>query len=151
MFSNATQLFLAGLNNAAMTLAAIGSPLSKRRSDRPDSPGEELVVVSSPFLPHKLSKGYSQPQSHVVESVNGVAIKNLEHLVATLRDTTDEFVVLAFAGRKIETLVFPRGEMVAATEEILGDNGIRAQGSADMMATWTKAANPRVTVLDKGR
>ena len=85
-------LFLAGLNNAAMTLAAAGSPLSKRRADRPDFPGEELVVVSSPFFPHKLSKGYSQPQSRVVESVNGVAIKNLEHLVATLRDTTDERV-----------------------------------------------------------
>jgi S1-C subfamily serine protease len=151
VFSTATQLFLSGLNNAAMTLAAVGSPLSKRRADRPDFPGEELVVVSSPFFPHKLSKGYSQPQSQVVESINGVAIKNLEHLVATLRDTTDEFVVFTFAGRKIETLVFPRKEMVAATEEILGDNGIRAQGSADTMATWTKAANPSVTMSDKAR
>jgi S1-C subfamily serine protease len=151
VFSSATQLFLAGLNNAAIGFAAVGSPLSKRRSDRPDFPGEELVVVSSPFLPHKLSKGYSQPQFRVVESVNGVAIKNLDHLVATLRDATDEFVVLTFAGRKFETLVFPRKEMVAATEEILGDNGIRAQGSADMLATWTKVANTRVTTSEKVR
>ena len=86
---------------------------------------------------------------HLTPSAVSSAIKNLEHLVATLRDTTDEFVVLAFGGRKFETLVFPRKEMVAATEEILSDNGIRAQGSADMMATWTKAANTRVTASEK--
>jgi hypothetical protein len=27
--------------------------------------------------------------------------------------------------------------MVAATEEILTDNGVRAQGSADMLGIWT--------------
>ena len=137
VFSTATQLFLVGLNNAAVGLAASGSPLSARRSDRPAFEGEALVVVSSPFFPHKLAKGYSQAQSGVVEKVNGVVIKNLPHLVATLRDAKEEFMVLEFAGRKHETLVFPRKEMVAATEEILSDNGVRAQGSPDTMAVWT--------------
>ncbi|WP_414663919.1 S1C family serine protease [Horticoccus sp. 23ND18S-11] len=143
VFSSATQLFLAGLNNAAAALAAGGSPLSTRRSDRPAFPGEALVVVASPFFPHKLSKGYSQAQSGVVEKVNGITIKNLEHLVATLRDATDEFVVLEFAGRKYETLVFPRKDMVAATEEILSDNGVRSQGSPDTLAVWNKPAGSR--------
>jgi hypothetical protein len=32
--------------------------------------------------------------------------------------------------------------MMAATDEILTDNGVRAQGSADMMAVWQpKPAN----------
>jgi hypothetical protein len=36
--------------------------------------------------------------------------------------------------------VFPRKEMVAATEEILTDNGVRAQGSPDMMEIWQPKA-----------
>jgi hypothetical protein len=49
VFSAASQLFLAGLNNAAVQLSATNSPLSTRRADRPAFPGEELVVVSSPM------------------------------------------------------------------------------------------------------
>jgi hypothetical protein len=32
--------------------------------------------------------------------------------------------------------VFPRKETVAATEDILTDNGVRAQGSPDTMEVW---------------
>jgi hypothetical protein len=35
-----------------------------------------------------------------------------------------------------ETMVFPRSEMVAATDEILTDNGIRSQGSPDVLQIW---------------
>jgi len=145
VFSTATQHFLAGLNNAAVGLAAGRSPLSVRRAERPAFPGEALVVVSSPFFPHKLSKGYSQAQSSVVDKVNGIAIKNLEHLVAVLRDAAEDFIVFEFAGRRYETPVFPRKEMMAATEEILNDNGVRAQGSPDTLAVWNKTAPARLT------
>ncbi len=136
VFSTATQLFLGGLNNAAVALSGANSPLAQRRADKPAFPGEELVVVSSPFFPHKLAIGYSQTQSSVVEKINGIAIKNLAHLVAVLRDAKEEFIVFEFAGRKFETPVFPRAAMVAATEEILSDNGVRAQGSPDTLAVW---------------
>ncbi len=149
VFSTATQLFLAGLNNAAVGLAAGASPLALRRSDRPAFEDEALVVVASPFFPHKLSKGYSQAQSSVVEKVNGIPIKNLKHLVATLRDLKDEFVVFDFAGRKFETMVFPRQEMVSATEEILSDNGVRAQGSPDTLAVWNGTAAPKAVAADR--
>jgi hypothetical protein len=33
-------------------------------------------------------------------------------------------------------LVFPRAETVAATEDILNDNDVRAQGSPDMLKVW---------------
>jgi len=33
-----------------------------RAWDPPDADTEELVVVSSPFFPHKLANGYSNPQ-----------------------------------------------------------------------------------------
>jgi S1-C subfamily serine protease len=140
VFSNATQLFAAGVNSAAVALAASSSPLVTRRGDRPAFEGERLVIVSSPFFPHSLARGYSNAVARVVDTVNGVHVKNLEHLVATLRDLQDDYVVFDFAGRKLETLVFPRKEMETATEEILNDNGVRAQGSPDTMKVW--AARP---------
>jgi hypothetical protein len=45
-------------------------------------------------------------------------------------------VTFEFAQPVYETMVFTRKEIEASTEEILNDNGIRAQGSADLMAVW---------------
>jgi len=72
----------------------------------------------------------------VVEKVNGIPIKNLKHLVEVLRDAQGEFITIEFNNRGGETLVFPRAAMVAATDDILSDNGIRSQGSADTLALW---------------
>ena len=71
-----------------------------------------------------------------------MAIKNLRHAVAVLRDAQDEFITIEFVGRASEALVFPRKEMVAATEEILTDNGVRSQGSADTLAVWNAKPAP---------
>jgi hypothetical protein len=35
-------------------------------------------------------------------------------------------------------MVLPRKAMILETEGILSDNGIRSQGSPDMMAVWDK-------------
>jgi hypothetical protein len=72
----------------------------------------------------------------VVKSVNGIAIKNLRHLIAVLRDAKEEFLVFEFAGRDTESIVLPRREMAAATEDILSDNGVRSQGSPDALEVW---------------
>jgi S1-C subfamily serine protease len=112
------------------------NPLVTRWSEAPAFEGEQLVVVPSPFFPHKLAKGYSDPFAEVVKSVNGIAIKNLAHLVEVVRDAKEEFITIAFAGRGGETMAFPRSQMLAATEEILTDNGVRTQGSPDMLAVW---------------
>ena len=141
VFSGATTQFLGGLgggnNNPLGALSFSGSPLATRRGDPPAFEGEELVVVSSPFFPHKLSKGYSNPAGNVVGKVGGKPVKHLRHLVEMLRDSREEFLVFEFAGRGDEAIVFPRKDMLAATDEILTDNGIRAQGSADVLAVWT--------------
>jgi S1-C subfamily serine protease len=139
VFSTVTAQFTSGFAGNPGALNALGilaSPLITRRGDQPAFPGEQLVVVSSPFFPHKLSQGYDQPVTHVVKTVNGVVIKNLNHLVQVLRDATDEFVTFEFDGRNMEALVFQRREMLAATEDILTDNGVRAQGSADTLGVW---------------
>jgi hypothetical protein len=142
VFSSATSQFLIGLTRERYgatimpLLGAMGSPLITRMSDKPAFPDERLVIVTSPFFPHKLSAGYSNPTSLVVKSVNKVPIKNLGHLVQVLRDCKDEFVAFEFDARRGETPVFPRAEMVKATDEILMDNGVRSQGSPDTLAIW---------------
>ena len=139
VFSRATEEYLSFISANATTLNAYGfngSPLVTRRGEAPDARHEELVVVSSPFFPHKLVTGYGNRFGSVVESVNGVPVRSLRHLVGLLRDLKDELVVLRFDQREGETMVLPRKAMVEATEEILSDNGIRSQGSPDMMAVW---------------
>ncbi|MEO6994961.1 MAG: trypsin-like peptidase domain-containing protein [Lacunisphaera sp.] len=139
VFSKATVPFLSFFNNNANSMVAfsfIHSPLVTRRGDTPAFPGEELVVVASPFFPHKLAKGYSNPSGSVVHSVNGTVVKNLAHLVTLLRDLKDDYVTIEFEHRGGETMVFPRKDMVAATEDILTDNGVRAQASPELLALW---------------
>jgi hypothetical protein len=117
-------------------LGIVGSPLVTQRGELPTPAREELVIVASPFFPHKLSEGYASAFASVVESVNGTPVRSLKHLVSLLRDIKDDYAVIRFDQRGGEAVVFPRKEMAAATEEILNDNGIRAQGSADLMAIW---------------
>jgi hypothetical protein len=139
VFSIATEDLLQALttnNSMGGYLSMIGSPLATRRSEKPAFPGEQLVVVAAPFFPHKLVKGYSSLQMGVILSINGTPIKNLAHLVEVLRDCKDEFIVIEVGGRSTEMVVLPRAATQAATEEILTDNGIRAQGSPDVMAVW---------------
>ncbi len=122
------------------SLTRSGSPLVTRRHERPAFEGEQLVIVSSPLLSHKITRGYGNPALRVVESVNDIKIKNLAHLVAVLRDANTEFVVIRFAGLDSDAIVLPRAEVAAATEEILSDNGIRAQASPELLAIWNKKA-----------
>jgi S1-C subfamily serine protease len=133
-----TRAFLGGSRAARWVswLSFMGSPLLARASGKPAFDGEELVIVPSPFFPHKLVRGYSEPSYQVVKEINNVRVKNLAHLVQILRDSKDEFITIEFDNRFGETLVFPRAEMLAATDDILTDNGIRSQGSPDMMAIW---------------
>jgi hypothetical protein len=142
VFSAATDEYLGGMlrtkygTSVAARFSAEGNPLLSRMGDEPAFPGESLVVISSPFFPHKLAQGYSSPRAEVVKSINGVPVKNLNHLVQLLRDSTDEFIRVDCENRFGESMIFPRAAMLAATDEILTDNGVRAQGSPDTMAVW---------------
>ena len=142
VFSTATSDYLAGYLRTKYAAAILthmntsGNPLATRMADQPAFPGESLVVISSPFFPSKLAQGYSSPRAEVVKTLNGIAVKNLHHLVEILRDSKDEFIVIGCDTRYGETMIFPRAQMLAATEGILTDNGIRSQGSVDTLAIW---------------
>jgi PDZ domain len=139
VFSRATRQFLGAFENNANLMRVLGfvkSPLLTRAFDPPSDDLEELVIISSPFFPHKLANGYSNPAGSVVYSVNGTPVKSLKHLVALLRELKDPFVTIEFASKGGEALVFSRQALAAATDDILTDNGVRAQGSPDMLAVW---------------
>jgi len=142
VFSEATTEYIASLKPSSsgggreLASMLIGSPLFTRPLDKSAFPGERLVVVSSPFFPHRLAAGYSSAAAHVVKTIDGQPIKNLAHLVEVLRDGREEFVTIEFDCHNCETIVLPRQAAVAATEGILNDNGIRSQGSPDALAIW---------------
>jgi hypothetical protein len=138
-FSVATRQMLSHFDgNVGMVRALnfIKSPLMTMAFDPPTPKLEELVVISSPFFPHKLANGYSSSTGAVVYSVNGTPVKSLKHMVELLRDLKDPFVTFEFNQKGGEALVFSRSDVVAATEEILTDNGVRAQGSPELLAVW---------------
>jgi S1-C subfamily serine protease len=142
VFSAATEDYLGGFLRtkfAAPILTGMSlraNPLVIRMSDKRQFPGEGLVVISSPFFPDKLAQGYGSPRSEVVKSVNGMTVKNLDHLVEILRDAKGEFITIECENYYGETMVFPRAQMLAATDGILTDNGVRSQGSPDTLAIW---------------
>lgn len=139
VFSRATYQYVALFTRNTTTFNAMAfraSPIITRLFDAPDAERDELVVVSSPFFPHRLAKGYDNPIASVVNSINGIKVRSLHHLVEILRDLKDPFVVVDFDQRGGEDLVFSRKEMLDATEDILTDNGVRAQGSVDMLEVW---------------
>lgn len=139
VFSRATVEYMSFISNNAPALngyAYNASPLMTLRGEMPSKEREELVVVSSPFFPHKLVSGYSNRFGAVIYAINGQPIRSLKHLVILLRDMKEDLIVVHFDQRYGETIVLPRKAMLTETEAILSDNGIRSQGSADMMEVW---------------
>lgn len=143
VFSNASTEYVGGfMRNQGLgnMLGVMTSSLVTRMLDEPAFPGERLVVVASPFFPHRLAQGYSNPMGLVLRKVNGTPVKSLTHLVEVLRDLRAGFVTFEFEGVFTETLVFSHAEVLAATEAILNDNGVRSQGSPDTLAVWNLKA-----------
>jgi S1-C subfamily serine protease len=146
VFSKATQALCVGAMenmNLRGTLGWDRSPIAERRGDTTAFPGEEIVVVPGPFFPNDLVIGYNQkPFVHTVETVNGIKVKNLKHLVEILRDATGENVTIAFAERYKGLIVLPRKETLSATDGILADNGVRSQGSPELLKVWNAKTAP---------
>jgi hypothetical protein len=114
-------------------------PLVARLGDRPEYPGEEIVLISSRVFSHPITKGYDEPFLFVVDAINDVKVKNLQHLVEILRDMKDRYVAFTFAGvgsSTPEIPVFEHAKMLEATETVMNDNGIRSPYSEDMGKVW---------------
>jgi S1-C subfamily serine protease len=144
VFSKATLEYVSFMdtNNSTGSYGLIQSPLVLARAESPTAEREELVVISSAFFTHKLTRGYANAAAWVVKSVNGTPLRSLAHLVTVLRDMKDEFVVFSFDDRAGRSIVFPHKEMLAAAADILADNGVRAQASPALMGIWQAKSAP---------
>jgi hypothetical protein len=101
-------------------------------------------VVTAPLLAHPIARGYSDPFGQVVKDVDGIAIRNLRHLVEVLRDGRGEYLTIRFFGETPETLVFPRKAIEDSTPDLMAENGIPRRGSDAIMAVWnSKPAGSR--------
>ncbi|MGH7926692.1 MAG: PDZ domain-containing protein, partial [Candidatus Binatia bacterium] len=140
VFSQTTQDFLDRIGGQrTASLGRRSSPLITRRFDKPAFPGEEIVVVSSPMFPHRITNGYDDPNYAVVAEINDIPVKNLRHLVETVRDLRAPQITFKFArsgGFSHESMVFNRDELMAATTQVLEENGIRYPLSPDLRAVW---------------
>ena len=140
VFAPTTQDYLERLGNQQPpSLGGRPSPLVTRRFDKPAFANEELVVVASPLFPSRITKGYDDPNRSVVSEVNGIPVKNLRHLVEVLRDSRDERISFKFASAGVlthETMVFNRADLIAATGNVLEENGIRYPYSPDLRSLW---------------
>ncbi|HEV3163854.1 MAG TPA: trypsin-like peptidase domain-containing protein [Isosphaeraceae bacterium] len=142
VFTSVTADLLGGFDRGGdrllTVLSVIQSPLVTRRGDLRKFADEELVVIPCPIFPHKIAKGYDNPLAKVVKEINGVPIRNLRHMVETLRDTKDKYITVVFDDKTSESMVFDRQEIVRATDDILSDNGVRRQCSDDLAPIWEK-------------
>jgi S1-C subfamily serine protease len=125
-----------GGSGGSLALIYTGIPTFTRYGDDPRFAGERIVIVPCPMFSHKIGRGYDSPYTQAVAEVNGIHVRNLKHLVEVLRDSTGPFVEFTFYGRHTDKIVFNRKEALAATDEILTDNGIRQQCSSDLAKVW---------------
>ena len=121
-------------------LSELESPLIGSMSKRQSFSGQELVVVCPQMFSHPIRKGYGSPSFGVLTHINEQPIKNLAHFVELIRDGSDEFVELTFAGRS-ESLVFRRDELMDSNESILEAEGIRHQFSPRLRKIWATNSN----------
>jgi PDZ domain len=149
VFSQATQDYIERATaQRPLPASQQNSPLVTRRYDKPRFDGEELVVVASPMFPHRITKGYDDPERFVLSEVNGQRVRSLQHLVQILRDDAELQITLKFARasrRTHETMVFNRAELLESTAKVIEENGIRYPSSPDLRPIWEKS----LTVMPK--
>jgi S1-C subfamily serine protease len=131
-----TPVYAEHLRLNSTVLSFRGSPILTKGFSKRTDPDEQLVTVCSPLFPHRITKGYDVDYFPCVAKVNGTKIKNIRHLIETLRDCKDEFVIFEWYDQHVENLVFKRSDILATTDEILDDNGIRNRASPDLAEIW---------------
>jgi len=137
-FTPVYQAHVLGLN--LQSLAARDSPIA-RLAFASEGAGEveQHVVLAGQMLNHRINQAYEVQPFSVLKSVNGTTVRSLRHLVETLREQVEageEYLVFEFYDRGADRLVYRTEQVVAATEDVLEENGIRRQLSRDLEDAW---------------
>lgn len=113
-------------------LGARRSPLAQRVGGLREFDGEELVVLTSPVLPHRITKDYEAVYFPVLKSINGEAVRSLRHMAELVADADRGFITFEWYDSGVKTMVFDAEDFRQAHETILDDNGIRRPWSDDL-------------------
>ena len=139
VFTAATYDFWHDLERVAVPwmLVDVASPLATRRTDKQAFAGEQVVCLAGSLLQHPIGRNLNGTSGYVIDTVNGVCVKNLRHLVELLRDSKEEFITFSYSGKYAHTReVVRRVEAEQATEQILNENSIRQQASPELLKVW---------------
>lgn len=81
-----------------------------------DSPGREIVILSE-VLADKVNAGYHELGDNVVRQVDGVAVRNFDHLIELIDKGRSPYVeIVVSRGTKI---IFDRSDLLGSTERII--------------------------------
>jgi S1-C subfamily serine protease len=117
-------------------LGSDGRLLAKRLREYRERPDDEIVVLTCPILPHKLTKGYSVLPLSVVTHVNGTPVRNLRQMIQVIKDNTEEFIVFRFEDEMDESVVLDPKLVAESQNDILQNNNIPAPCSEDLRDLW---------------
>jgi S1-C subfamily serine protease len=136
VFTTASQELVIGLRGQGQAMLALRqNPLLGRWFDRKCFPDEQLVLLGPQSIPSPLVEGYDNQVFGVVTHVNDVEVKNLAHLVESIRKAEGKFITFKMGGA-YESMVFDRQQLLDSTEKILEDESIRFQMSDDLLKVW---------------
>jgi S1-C subfamily serine protease len=104
------------------------------------SPQRQEVVVALQVLAADVNLGYHDLRNWIVDSINGVPVRDFYQLTRQLRDNQDEFVV--FRGESGYQIVVDHQQAVATESAILGQYRIPAAYSDGLFDDPQLAARP---------
>lgn len=121
------------------SLVFTSSPLATRRMDRKAFEDEQIVVLSTSPFSHPVLRGYEKIQSFMaLLSVNGVAVKNIEHARELILDCKDEWIDLEFADAPSRILRLDTKKLFDSTQDVLEKNSIRNPSSPGLELPFYK-------------
>ncbi len=128
VYSSPSRLFAA--------LGARGRLLTQRISQYRENSDDEIVVVTNPILPHKLTKGYGITPLSVVTHVNDQPIHNLRQMIKIVKDNKEDFIIFRFEDDYEEKIVLDPKLVAKHTPQILQNNNIPSACSDDLDDIW---------------
>jgi len=117
-------------------LGARGALLTKRIDDDRKDPGDEIVVLCCPILPHKITKGYGVSPLSVITHVNDKPVKSLRHLIGLIKENKEPFIIFRFEEDNEEKIVLEPKLVDKFGDEILRNNNIPSDRSEDLKDVW---------------
>lgn len=95
-------------------------------------PGEQVVVLIR-VLPSEINYGYHGAQNWIVESVNGIRIKNIRHLVKVVESEKAKGGYISFRSPGGEHIVFSAEEASRSSGPLLSTYRIKNDRSPDLI------------------